>query len=169
MKRAGTHAWYVRWSTRERDFMSPLVRDSTTASFSSVGSRCHVERVVVADIVANEGYWTANGTVQKKRMGGVCYIQEQSDVRDLNSRGCRDSSQGLRWSSISSSMHLDPPSISPPSLLTKRPEKKIIRLGFRFHSSVYSWSPNSLAVNTCEHPPRPLLTNGTPSSGKRPP
>lgn len=48
--------------------MSPLVRDSTTASLSSVGSKCHVERVVVADIVANEGYWTASGTVWKKRV-----------------------------------------------------------------------------------------------------
>ena len=43
LKRAGTHAWYVRWSTLENDLTSSTSRVSMMANFISLGRVCHEE------------------------------------------------------------------------------------------------------------------------------
>jgi hypothetical protein len=60
LKRAGTHAWYVRWSTLENDLTSSTSRVSMMANFISLGRVCHeevdVEDIMSIELVAN-GLW----------------------------------------------------------------------------------------------------------------
>ena len=55
LKRAGTHAWYVRWSTLEKDLTSSTSRVSMMANFISLGRVCHKEVDVECIVVGRSG------------------------------------------------------------------------------------------------------------------